>query len=361
VSRRGYPVVMPLRVGLNGAGRIGRALLRMAHRDPQVVVAPVNDMAGAPAIAHLMRHDSVHGPFPAPVEARPGEADGGALLDIGGASLPFYAEASPGDVPWDRHGVDVVVEATGRFKEAGLARAHLRPGVRRVIVTAVSPDADATVVLGPHDGHVADDVKVVSTASCTTHAAALPLWLLDRWYGIEAAEMTTVHCTTGSQMTMDGPHADPRRARSALLSMIPTTTSAREGLELALPPLAGRLSCLAIRVPTATVSLIEIVASTRGEVDPLPGLSRRFREAATDPACAGRMGVTDEPLVSIDFNGDRRSSVVDLPLLERPGNRLVRVVAWYDNEYGYTGRLVELLRTWSGGAATGAPLVEDRT
>ncbi|MDQ7088924.1 MAG: hypothetical protein Q9Q13_14175 [Acidobacteriota bacterium] len=185
--------------------------------------------------------------------------------------------------------------------------------------------------------------------SCTTHAAALPLACLETWYGVEAAEMTTLHCTTGSQVTMDGPHHDLRRSRSALVSMIPTTTSASRGLVRALPFLEGRLSCLAVRVPTASVSLVEIVAHTRREADRPEDLARRFQQAAAGPL-EDLLGVSTEPLVSVDFRDDPRSSIIDLPLLERPGRHLVRIIAWYDNEWGYTSRLVDLLGRWSAQA-----------
>lgn len=328
-----------LRVGLNGAGRIGRTLLRFALDETAFEIVHVNDLAGAPTIAHLLRHDSLFGAFPAPVAA-----DGDDVLQVGGRPIAFTREPEPARIDWERQGVDVVVEATGRFTRGETARPHLRGPVQRVLVTAVADGADALVVLGPHDGRLGDAERVLSTGSCTTHAAALPLWLLNQWYGVAAAEMTTVHCTTGSQMTIDGPHSDPRRARSALLSMIPTTTSATRGLTGALPFLAGRLTCLAIRVPTASVSLVEIVAQTERPVDAPAQLAERFRRAAAEAPCAGRLGVTDEPLVSVDFKGDRHSSVVDLPLLACPGERLVRLVAWYDNEHGYTARVAELLR-----------------
>lgn len=335
---------MPLRVGLNGAGRIGRLLLRLARREPSITITAVNDVAGPAAIAHLLRHDSIHGPFPDRVECSSDDA-----LSIGEDEIRFFREDAPEAVPWDKAQVELVVEATGRFTRAAEARRHLRAGVRRTLVTAVSPDADATVILGPHDGRVPDAARVVAAGSCTTHAAALPLFLLHQWFGVAAAEMTTVHCTTGSQVTIDGPHADPRRARSALLSIIPTSTSASQGLVQALPFLAGRLTCLAFRVPTATVSLVEIVAQTAAPVDDPQNLAARFRAAAEGDQ-RGRLGVVDEPLVWIDFRGDPRSAVVDAPLLARPGERLVRVVAWYDNESGYAGRVVDLLRLWSTAA-----------
>lgn len=336
---------MPLRVGLNGVGRIGRALLRFFLNDPAVEISAINDLADPETIAHLLRYDSLHGPFTSSVDVNDG------ALVINGRAIPFSREAAPGTIPWERADVEVVVEATGRFARGDLARTHLHGGVQRVLVTAVCPGADATVVLGPHDGRVDRAARVVSTASCTTHAAGLPLWLLDRWYGLKAAEMTTVHCTTGSQLTIDGPHRDLRRSRSALLSMIPTTTSAQKGLVEVLPQLAGRLTCLGIRVPTATVSLVEVVAHTERPVDPIPALAERFCRAAEEPALAGRLGVSKEPLVSIDYNGNPHASVVDLLLLARPGGQLVRVIAWYDNEYGYANRVAELLRLWS---ATGS-------
>jgi glyceraldehyde 3-phosphate dehydrogenase len=331
---------MPLRVGLNGAGRIGRALLRLLVGDPQVEIAAINDVAGAPAIAHLLRHDSLYGAPPFEVEARDG------ALRVAGRPIPFTALARPEEIPWSAQGVLAVVEATGSFSRSADALRHLAGGVRRVLVTAVCPGADATLVPGLPGLAEAADVPVASTASCTTQAAALPLALLDRWFGVAAAEMTTVHCTTGSQVTMDQPHPDPRRARSSLLSMIPTTTSAGMGLALALPRLAGRISCLAIRVPTASVSLVEVVAQTERPVGAREELAERLRAAAADAPLADRLGVTDEPLVSVDFRGDPRSSVVDLPLLEVPGTHLVRLIAWYDNEWGYTNRVADVLRVW---------------
>ncbi len=331
---------MPLRVGLNGAGRIGRALLRLLAGDPGVEIAAINDVAGTHAVAHLLRHDSIYGAPPFEVEAVPD------TLLVGGRPIPFTAFARPEEIPWRAQGVTAVVEATGRFSRADEARRHLAGGVPRVLVTAVCPGADATLVPGLADLAAARERAVTSVASCTTQAAALPLALLDRWFGVIAAEMTTVHCTTGSQVTMDQPHADLRRARSALLSMIPTTTSAGAGLAAALPRLAGRISCLAIRVPTASVSLVEVVAQTERPVGSREELAARFRDAAAAPPLAGRLGVTDEALVSVDFKGDPRSSVVDLPLLEVPGQHLARVIAWYDNEWGYSHRVAEVLRVW---------------
>ncbi len=325
-----------LRVGLNGAGRIGRALLRLLAGREEAAIVAVNDTAGAGTVAHLLRHDSIHGRFPGPVEA------GDGRIVVAGRSIRFHAEPDPGAIPWDEAGVELVIEATGRFAAGPGARRHLRGSVRRVLVTAVAPEADTTVVPGVTPPVPGRGAEVVSLASCTTHAAALPLALLDHWYGIEAAEMTTVHCTTGSQVTMDQPHGDLRRARSALLSMIPTTTSASRGLVTVLPGLAGRLTCLAIRVPVAAGSLVEIVAATRDPVDAPTRLAARFR-AAAEGELHGLLGTAEEPLVSVDFVGNPCSAVIDLPLLARPGDRLVRVVAWYDNEWGYANRVRDVV------------------
>lgn len=333
---------MPLRVGLNGAGRIGRGLLRLLRSDDRIQLAAVNDVAPAATLAHLLRHDSIQGPFPGAAGL-----DGENTLLIDGRALPLSHEAEPGRIPWDRHQVEVVVEATGRFSAGPLARGHLKPGVRRVLVTAVCADPDATVVLGVHPGPVEPEARVISTGSCTTHAAALPLMLIDRWFGLVSADMTTVHCTTGSQVTIDQPHPDLRRSRSALLSMIPTSTSARRGLAAALPGLEGKLSCMAIRVPTAAVSLVEIAAQTARTLDPLPRLAERFQEAALGPL-AGLLGTSDLPLVSVDFKGDPRSSIIDLPFLARTGDHFLRLVCWYDNEWGYANRVADLLRLWAG-------------
>jgi glyceraldehyde 3-phosphate dehydrogenase len=333
---------MALRVGLNGAGRIGRALLRLLRSRDDVEIAAVNDVASAEQIAHLCRHDSIHGPFPGSVRA----SNHGIEFDE--REIPLTNVDAPERIPWDEHGVEVVVEATGRFTKGNAARPHLGGSVRRVLVSAVAEGADRMMVLGVQDGSVGDDERVISAASCTTHAAASPLMLLDEWYGIEAAEMGTVHCTTGSQPAIDVPHADPRRARSALLSIIPTTTSAARGLATVLPHLAGRLTCHAVRVPVATVSLIDLVAQTREPVDDVAALGDRFEEAA-EARLRGILGVCREPLVSIDFRTDPRSSIIDVPMLARPGHHLVRVIAWYDNEWGYASRIADLLDIWARG------------
>lgn len=333
---------MALHVGLNGAGRIGRALLRILRGRDDVRISAINELAHLDMLEHLLRHDSVHGPFPGEIASGPGS------LILEGRPIAYSQIPDPAAIPWESAGVEVVVEATGAFSGNGGARQHLeRTGVQRVLVSAVSMSADTTLILGVHSGSVEEGQKVISTGSCTTHAAALPLAVLDERYGVVAAEMSTVHCTTGSQRTMDLPHRDPRRARSALLSMIPTTTSASRGLVAAIPQLEGRLSCLSIRVPVATVSLVDLVVQTERPVTSREEVQALFEEAATRSLLAGRLGVSDEPLVSIDFKGDARTSIVDLPLVERPGAHLVRIIAWYDNEWGYASRIADLLGIWA--------------
>lgn len=329
---------MALRVGLNGIGRIGRCLIRLLRTNPEVQITAINDLADIETAVHLIRHDSIHGAFPGQIAA-----DGPERLILDGRVIPYSRHAAPAEIPWARGEVTVVVEATGRFSGNGRARDHLGPQVGRVLVTAVSGLADRQIILGVDEPEFPSSERVVALGSCTTHAAAVPLHLLDTWFGVRAAEMTTVHCTTGSQMTMDGPHPDLRRARCALVSMIPTTTSAQAGLARALPHLADHLTCLAIRVPTASVSLVELVVRTREKVDAPCALGTRFREAAAG-RWEGILSVSDTPLVSADFRGDPHSSIIDLPLIARAEPHMVRLVAWYDNEWGYSSRIADLLR-----------------
>ncbi len=331
---------MGVRIGINGAGRVGRSLVRLLAEMTEVELAAINDVAGPEAVAHLLRYDSVHGRFSHPVEVLASDR-----IAIRGRDVRFSAAQRPENIDWGAAKVDVVVEATGHFTDAAAARGHLDT-CERVVVSAVSRGADATVVLGLHDGDLPPTARLVSNGSCTTHAAALPLALLSRWYGILAAEMTTVHCTTGSQVVSDKPHEDPRRARAAGVSMIPTSTTAALGIVEVLPELTGRLSCLAVRVPTPAVSLVEIVAHTERPLEAREVILQRFVDMA-EGAWRGLLGVCDAPLVSADFIGDSRSSVIDSELLRCPGGHLVRLVAWYDNEWGYANRLADLLARWA--------------
>jgi glyceraldehyde 3-phosphate dehydrogenase len=344
---------MPLRFGINGLGRVGRALLRASRGVPGIELAAVNDVAPASQLARLVARDTVHGPFPGRVTAEEGS------LVLNGHPVPIFREPDPGRVPWERAGVEVVVEATGRFLGRTAAAAHLRSPVRLVVVSANADSADpvdATVCLGINEGGFDPGRHaVVSNASCTTNCLALVAKVLHDRFGVRRALMSAVHSYTENQRLLDLPHPDPRRARAAALNIIPTSTTAPEGVGLLLPSLAGRISGFAVRVPTPAVAMLDLVAELEQDASG-EAVRQAFRDAAAGDLSrgAGVLGVTEEELVSSDFVNDPRSAVVDLPLVQVAGGgpaRLVRVVAWYDNEWGYAHRLADLLalvaRRWS--------------
>ena len=330
---------MVTRIAINGLGRVGRALVRIARERPGLEVVAVNDPAPAPALARLIAHDSLHGRFPGEVAAEPG-----ALL-LDGRRVPVFSEPTPGRIPWDETGAGIVVEATGRFRSRELAAPHLSEGggpVEHVVVSATAAGADATFCYGlNHDSFDPERHRVVSNASCTTNCVApLARVLLDA-FGVEHALMQTVHCYTNSQRLVDMAHEDPRRARSAAMNVIPTTSDAVEALPLVVPEMAGRFDGVAYRVPVPDGSLVDLTARLGRDAD-AEAVRDAFRAAA-----AGRLGavlaVTEEELVSSDFIGSPYSATVDLPLVQVTGGRLARVVAWYDNEWGYANRLADLL------------------
>ena len=333
---------MPLRFGINGLGRVGRALLRIARSREEIALAAVNDVVPAHVLARLLARDTVHGPFEGQVRA------GEAALWIDGHRVPVFQESDPARVDWSREGVEVVVEATGRFLRRQRAAAHLRGSVRRVVLSAngePSDPPDVTLCLGLNDGAFDPDRHaVVSNASCTTNGLALVAKVLHDGFGVRRALMSTVHSYTESQRLLDLPHPDPRRSRAAALNIIPTSTTAPEALGEVLPELAGRVGGLAVRVPTPAVAMLDLVAELEREAS-AEAVRQAFRDAAQG-ALAGYLGVSEEELVSSDFVGDPRSAVVDLPLVQVAGGglaRLGRVVAWYDNEWGYAHRLADLL------------------
>jgi len=330
---------MPLRFGINGLGRIGRALVRVASERPELdlELAAVNDLAEPAQVARLLRHDTVHGGFPGPVDSA------GDALVLAGRAVPFSRATAPTEIDWRAAGVEMVIEATGRFRSRAAAAAHLGGSVRRVIVSATVADADATFCLGVNqESFDPERHRVVSNASCTTNCLAAVLAVVHPAFGVERALMNTVHCVTNSQNLVDMAHRDPRRARSAVANIIPTTSDAFPSIEWVMPELAGRVHGLAMRVPIAAGSLVDVVIDLGRRARP-EELAAAFRAAERGPL-AGILGTTDEELVSADFIGDPRSAVVDLPLLQEVGGKLHRVVAWYDNEWGYTHRLAELLR-----------------
>jgi glyceraldehyde 3-phosphate dehydrogenase (phosphorylating) len=339
---------MPIRFAINGLGRVGRALLRIAHSRDGLALAAVNDVVPAPVLARLLARDTVHGPFAARVTAAEGE------LEVDGRRIPVFQQPDPAQVDWSREGVEVVVEATGRFLGRGRAAGHLGGTVRQVVLSANSDPADpadATVCLGVNLGVNNGDFDgagcaVISNSSCTTNCLALVAKVLHDRFGVRRALMSTVHSYTENQRLLDLPHPDPRRARAAALNVIPTPTTATGALGRLLPELAGRIEGFAVRVPTPAVAMLDLVADLEREAS-AEEVRQAFRDAARGEGqwgpMAGFLGVTEEELVSSDFVGDPRSAVVDLPLVQVTGGRLARVVAWYDNEWGYAHRLADLL------------------
>ena len=333
---------MPLPFAINGFGRVGRALFRAAWNRPQIELAAVNDVVPAGQLARLLARDTVHGPFPGRVESEDG------ALRIDGRRVPVSREPEPARIDWRRHGVQVVVEATGRFLRRSEVAAHLGNGVRAVILSANGDPGDPedfAVCLGINEaGYDPDLHPVASNSSCTTYCLALVAKVLHDAFGVRRALMSTVHGYTENQRLLDQAHPDPRRARAAALNVIPTATTAARATGRLLPALAGRIDGFAVRVPTPAVAMLDLVAelARAASAEEVRGA---FREAAAG-RLAGILGVTDEELVSSDFIGDSRSAVVDLPLvqvLDGPGGGLARVVSWYDNESGYAHRLADLL------------------
>ncbi len=330
---------MPIRVAINGFGRIGRNVLRSARKsgDPSLGIVAVNDLADGATLAHLLRYDSVHGRYPGSVSET---ADG---LIVDGDPVRVFAERDPARLPWRELGVDIVVESTGRFRTREAASAHLEAGAAKVVISAPAKGEDITIVMGVND-RLYDPSRhhVVSNASCTTNCLAPVAKVLSDEFGFVHGLMTTVHAYTAGQAILDGPHKDLRRARAAAVSMIPTTTGAARAISLVLPELEGKLDGMAIRVPTPDVSVVDLVAEVEKETG-REAVNEAMRAAAAGPL-AGVLRVEDQPLVSVDFTGEGASSVVDGLSTAVMGGRLVKVLAWYDNEWGYSSRVVDLVR-----------------
>ncbi|MCU0244873.1 MAG: type I glyceraldehyde-3-phosphate dehydrogenase [Acidobacteria bacterium] len=329
---------MAIRIGINGFGRIGRNMLRASWNDPAVEYVAVNDITDAKTLAHLLKYDSVLGTFPEKVEAT---AD--AIL-VNGRPVRVLAEKEIAKLPWKDLGVSVVVESTGKFTKRPDVVQHIeKGGAAKVIVSAPATDPDATLVLGVNE-KTYDPAKhhVISNASCTTNCLAPVVKVLHEAFGLEKGFMTTVHSYTNDQKILDAPHKDLRRARAAAVSQIPTTTGAAKAVGLVMPELKGKIDGFSVRVPTPNVSLVDFVA-VLGKSATAEEVNAAFQAAAAGPL-QGILGVTDEPLVSCDFMGDRRSGIVDLLSTKVIGGNLVKVIAWYDNEWGYSCRLVDLAK-----------------
>jgi len=327
---------MVVRVGINGFGRIGRDVLRSAveRGDTAFEVVAVNDLTTPDTLGHLLAFDSTYGPWSHTVTV-----EGNELL-VDGRSIAVTAEADPSNLDWSAHGVDIVIEATGRFRTRETAGAHLASGARKVIITAPGKDVDATIVMGVNDDdYQAERHHVVSNASCTTNCVAPMAWVLHECFGVQAGQMTTIHSYTNDQSLLDGPHKDLRRARSAAVNMIPTSAGAARAVGQVIPALNGKLDGLAVRVPLEDGSLTDLTVMLDSPVTAAQ-VNRAFRDAA-EGRLKGYLRYTTDPIVSRDIIGDPSSCVFDSSLTKANG-RLVKVLGWYDNEWGYANRTIDL-------------------
>lgn len=328
---------MSIRVGINGFGRIGRNVFRGALGDPEIEIVAVNDLTDAKTLAHLLKYDSVHGILDAKVEAE----DDKIIVD--GRPIKVMAERSPSELPWGKLGVEFVVESTGIFRSRDKAQLHIDAGCKKVIITAPAKKEDITLVMGVNEEQYDPEKHhVISNASCTTNCLAPVAKVLDQEFSINRGLMTTVHSYTNDQQILDLPHADLRRARAAAVNIIPTTTGAAAAVGLVLPQLQGKLDGFAMRVPTPDVSIIDLVCQVERPVTAAK-VNEALRKASEGPL-KGILGYTEEPLVSMDFKGDPRSSIVDASLTTVIDGTLVKVVAWYDNEWAYSLRVLDLIK-----------------
>ncbi len=328
---------MAIRVAINGYGRIGRSFHRIRHRDEEIEIVAINDLTDAACLAHLLKYDSVHGVFDADVEV-----DGDYLV-VDGKKIRVFSEPDPSQLPWKELEVDIVLESTGKFRDRAGASKHLEAGAKRVVISAPGKDPDITIVVGVnHEDY--DPLKhyIVSNASCTTNCLAPVAKVLLENFGIESGFLTTVHSYTADQRLLDAPHKDLRRARAAALSMVPTTTGAAKAVGLVIPELKGKFNGISIRVPTPDVSLIDFVCVVEKSVT-VEEVNRALKEAA-DGELKGILGYTEEELVSVDFVGNACSAVVDAKSTDVIGGTLVKVLAWYDNEWAYSVRLGDLMK-----------------
>jgi len=328
---------MTTRIGINGFGRIGRQTLKaMLERHPRdLEVVALNDITDTRTNAHLLKYDSTYGHFPGEVEAT---AD---TLIVNGHKVKVISQRDPGQIPWGDLGVELVIESTGLFTDAEKAAAHLRGGAKKVIISAPAKGEDLTMVLGVNDD-MYDPAKhnIISNASCTTNCLAPAAKVLNDNFGIERGLMNTIHSYTNDQRILDQVHKDLRRARTAGSNIIPTTTGAARALSLVIPELKGRFDGMSLRVPTVTVSVVDFVANVRKEATK-ESINDAYKEAAAGPL-NGILGVTEEPLVSMDFRGDPRSAIIDGLSTMVTGGNMVKVIAWYDNEWGYSCRCADL-------------------
>jgi glyceraldehyde-3-phosphate dehydrogenase, type I len=328
---------MSKKIAINGFGRIGRNAFKLAFERDDIEVVAINDLTDTKTLAHLLKHDSTYGTYHYDVSY-----DENSIF-VAGKQIRVLAERDPALLPWGEFGIDVVIEATGLFVQPEKARAHINAGAKKVVISAPAKGEGAKfIVLGVNEHELTREDDIISNASCTTNCIAPVMAVLEREFGIEKSLMTTVHSYTASQRILDAPAKDLREARSAAENIVPTTTGAAIATAKVIPSLEGKFDGLSVRVPTAVVSLSDITVvlkrnTTKEEINEV------FKRAAADPFYQGILAVTDEPLVSMDFKGNSHSSIVDLSLTNVVDGNLIKVVAWYDNEWGYSNRLVEIV------------------
>jgi glyceraldehyde 3-phosphate dehydrogenase len=328
---------MAIKVGINGFGRIGRNVLRASLNDLNLEFVAVNDLTDPKTLAHLLKYDSILGNLPNKITA------GSDCIQIDGRSIRVFAEKDPAKLPWESVGAQVVLESTGRFTNAEDAKKHLRGPVKKVIISAPAKNEDVTLVLGVnHDVYDPAKHHVISNASCTTNCLAPIAKVVHDNFKIVSGTMTTIHSYTNDQVILDFPHKDLRRARAAALSMIPTSTGAAKALKLVIPEMAGKLDGFAVRVPTPNVSVVDLVAVVEKKTSK-EEVNAAMKKASEEGPLKGYLGYEDHELVSADFRGDDRSSILDAPSTMVVGGNLVKVISWYDNEWGYSCRVRDLI------------------
>lgn len=327
---------MPIKVGINGFGRIGRNVVRAGINNPNVEFVAANDLTDTKTLAHLLKYDSILGQFKGEVKVD------GQNIEVNGKPIRVFATKDPGEIDWPSLGVDVVIEATGRFTDATDAKKHLRGSVKKVIISAPAKNEDVTIVLGVNDDAY-DSAKhhIVSNASCTTNCLAPFVKVIHEKWGIEKGSMTTIHSYTNDQPVLDFPHKDLRRARAAALNMIPTTTGAAKAISLVMPELKGKLDGYAMRVPTPNVSVVDLVVLLKKDATAAE-VNAALKEAS-EGRLKGILGYTSDPVVSTDMLHNSNSSIIDSDLTKVVGGNLLKVVSWYDNEWGYSCRVVDLV------------------
>ena len=329
---------MGFKFAINGFGRIGRLVLRIASQIDGFDCVAINDLTDAGTMAHLLKYDSVHGRFDADIQ------HDDSSITVNGDKFAFLSERDPADLPWSDLGVDVVIESTGHFRDRPGASKHLTAGARKVMISAPAKDPDVMIVMGVNDGdYKPGEHNIISTASCTTNCAAPMMKVLHENFGVVKGIMTTVHAYTNDQRILDFPHKDLRRARAAAVSMIPTTTGAAKAITTVMPELAGKLDGLAVRVPTPDGSIVDFVVQTEKKTT-AEAVNTAFKAASESAPLKGYLKYSDEPLVSIDIVSDQHSCIFDSGLTKVMGDDMVKIFGWYDNEAGYAARMVDMMK-----------------